>query len=585
MEKPILLWGTIILSSLSVFIIPLIKFNHLFIARDWTLYNCLSYFTQSSWLYNKTIPHHNPYVLGGYDIIASPQSKVFSPLTIYDFLFSAPYASLFSLLTLSILGCFGMYKLLCFLKIEKLPALFCALIYAHASWFSLHFSEGHVVFGSFQLMSVVLYFTFNLTKATYKVYLAALLAFMVLDGGMYAFIYSIIVVIFAYIFRLNSLSFKALIKSVNEQFFQSIFALFIFIGLAGAKIIPLLIIHHDRTSIKENILLDMKSILHAFFNPNQYLHLKIPNANFYEYGIKFHEVGAYIGILSGVIILIYLVTKFQRKYIPYLLFMGLFFWVGTGIGYKFNPWSLFQEIPIISNAHIQTRALFLVYFTLIILLGFSLNYFLNCLNKTTFLAIVFLLTIEALIIPNIAFYKVYQHEESLSNSNVFNSYLKNTTVEKTISTPGSGWGKDFELFENKNIASRGFIDNAVTQGEIKTITDKDYMGEAYFLLGKGSVQVNSYTPNGLVIKIKTNEPSEIQFNTNFLSNWRSSNDKITVYDKNGLLTIHTDKIDEIITLKYSPDYLKIILPCYIISFLSLLVFFSFRKRKLSNYFP
>src|SRR5690606_31091500 len=130
---------------------------------------------------------HNPYVLGGLDMLANPQSKVFSPLSIFDLLFTAPYANLLSLVALSILGGYGMFKLLHHLKISEVTTLLITFIYMHGSWFSLHFSEGHIIFGSFQLMGWVLFFTLNIYEARFKIYLAALLAFMILDGGMYAF--------------------------------------------------------------------------------------------------------------------------------------------------------------------------------------------------------------------------------------------------------------------------------------------------------------------------------------------------------------------------------------------------------------
>ena len=580
-----IIWVVLALSSLSVFIIPLIKFNKQFIARDWTLYNCMSYFSKSSWLYYKTLPNHIPYVLGGYDLLASPQSKVFSPLAIFDLFLSAPFASLFSLITLSIIGSYGMFKLLCYLDVNASIALLCAFIYAHASWFSLHFSEGHVVFGSFQLMGWMLYFTLQLDKAKYKIYLGVLLAFMVLDGGMYAFIYSLILVIFSFLFAINNISISELFKSIKLQIPQTILAVFIFLGLAGAKMIPLLTLHRNRIPVKENIQLDFESIINAFFNPNQHININLPNAAFNNYGIHFHEIGAYIGVISFIIILYYLLKNFHRKIIPYLLFILFFLWIGCGFGGKINPWSLFQEVPIINNAHIQTRVLFFVYFMMIILLAFSLNFLVNKFSKWKVGIVFLILTLEALIVPNVAFYNTFQEEDSITSTKVFKSYLQNSTIKQTVGNSSVGWGKNFELFEKRNVASRSFMDNAIIQGEIKTVDENDYQGEAYFLKGKGNIQILSYTPQGLIVNIEADTLSEIQFNTNFLSNWSSSNSMVSTFERNGLLTIKTDKINDIIELKYAPKYLKIILPFYILSVLLFLIFLLIRRNKLSDYFP
>lgn len=418
LEKPFFLWLVIFFSSLSVFIIPLVKFKEQFIARDWTLYNCFSYFNQSIWLHYKTFPIHNPYVLGGLDLFASPQTKTFSPLAIFDLFLTAPYASLFSVMTLSMIGSYGMYKLLIYLNVKKTVSLLCAILYTHSSWFALHFTEGHITFGSFQLMSLVLYFTLQLEQKKYKIYLAVLLAFMILDGGMYAFIYSIILIGFSYLFRINGISIKTLITSAGVHLKHSGLALIIFVGLSAAKLIPFLSLHYGREPILETIQLDIITIFHLFFNPLQHLHFKIPGL-YENYHIGFHEIGAYIGLISTLLIVVFLLKKYQRKFLPYIIFIVLFFWIGTGIGGEFNPWKIFQQIPIINNAHVQTRALFIVYFMLLILLSFSLDYFLNKMSKYWFFLLVFILVLESLFVSNYSFFQIFQQENSISSSRVF----------------------------------------------------------------------------------------------------------------------------------------------------------------------
>lgn len=128
---------------------------------------------------------------------------------------------------------------------------------------------------------------------------------------------------------------------------------------------------------------------------------------------------------------------------------------------------------------------------------------------------------------------------------------------KTVSSPGNGWGKDFQLFEQENIASRGFLDNAVVQGNIKIENDENYKGEVYFVAGEGSVRVLSYTPKGLEVEINSNSNSEIQFNTNYLLGWVTLNKNVEVYEDKGLLTIKTAPINEVIVLKYRPSYIYI----------------------------
>ena len=69
---------------------------------------------------------------------ANPQSRIFSPLMVFDVVFSAPYANLYSLVFLGFVGSVGMYKLLIYLEIKRLVAVIVSIIFVHASWFHLH---------------------------------------------------------------------------------------------------------------------------------------------------------------------------------------------------------------------------------------------------------------------------------------------------------------------------------------------------------------------------------------------------------------------------------------------------------------
>lgn len=575
-----------LVSSMSAFIIPLINFHSEFYARDWGLFNSLSYFNKSSWLHYKTFPIHNPYMFGGADILADPQSRVFSPLSVFDLLLDAPYANLISLLCLSMIGAYGMYKLLNHLKMDQLLSLSISFLFAHASWFALHFAEGHIIFGSFQLIGLVLYFTLRIYEPKYKVYLVSLLAFMIVDGGFYAFIYSLLLIFFSFLFRLNSLSFLEFLKSIIPQLKHVVLSLFIFIGIAGAKLIPFLSLHGGREPILENILLDFKSILHSFFLPNQHVLHRFPGASFREYGLSFHEVGAYIGVLSFVIIIYFLYKRMTRQFVPYLLFVVLFFWIGTGIGGQINPWVLFQKIPVVNNAHIQTRALFIVYFILIILLAYALQFIHQTKGKKLYIGLIAILVIESLCVSNYAHFKLYEDSDSLSSSIVFDDLMNHTRVDQTVKGPAyfnDGeylWGHDFDLFLHENTASKTFMDPAVVRGEIKTIDDPGYRGEVYFLEGKGEIDVLSYTPKSLDVQLMLDEKSKIQFNTNFLLGWKSLNPEVLVSNENGLLTIQIPETGKYkLTLKYSPGYLSYILIGYIFSICLLLVYIYWINKK------
>lgn len=575
------IWIFVFASSISAFIVPLYRFQSVFYTRDWTLFNSMSYFVRSSWLHYHTFPLHNPYVFGGMDMLANPQSNILSPFTLFDVLFPAPYANLLSVVVLSAIGGYGVFKLLRGLKVGLLTTFLLVFIFIHGSWFSMHFTEGHIIFGSFQLIGWVLYFTLRINQPKYMVYLAALLAFMVIDGGMYAFIYSSLLIVFSLLFRVNKVSFLDLLKTIKKNGLVALFALFIFLGISSTKIVPLIALHGNRVAVLENLFLEFKTVLYAFFYPFQDNFLRIDEASIHDYSLGFMEIGAYIGIVTFAITFFHVVFRFRKKYLPYLLMVGLFFWIGSGWGKDINPWSVFQKIPILHNAHVQTRALFLVWFFILILFSFSFDDLRDRSNKILILILAGFLILESSYVATYSYRSNFKDKDSYNSSELFSTLLQNTTIEKTIASPGD-WGLHYQLYEKRNTASKGFMDPAVNRGDIKTITDKGYRGEIYFISGQGHAEIKGYTPKNLRIQLQTSSPALVQVNTNYLLGWISDSEAIEVSSVNGLMTIKTQGIDDEIQLYYRPFYFYYVLTLYLLSLISLILFIYANTRKSLN---
>ncbi len=575
-----------ILSSLSVFLVPLYQFQTSFYARDWGLFNTLSHFVRSSWLNYHQLPMHNPYHLGGMDVLADPQSKVFSPLAIFDLFFQAPYANLLSLFILSVLGGYGMYKLLTYLGFEIKLSLLGSFLYVHLSWFSLHFSEGHIIFGSFQLLSLVLYFTVRIQEPKFKVYLAGLLAFMLLDGGFYAFIYSVLIVLFSFVFRFQGLSFSKFTRSIFHQVKTSLFAIGVFVGISSAKLVPFLMLHRHRTPVLESIQLDLQSLALSLFYPNQWVLLRFPEASYRDYGLNFHEIGAYFGVLSFTIVLWFVIKAFRKNLLPLFLFILLFLWIGTGFGGVFNPWTIFQKIPVINNAHVQTRALIVVNIFLLLLLIHAIKYLSTKVSKKGLRILFLVLVVESIYVSTYPYIKLFSDADSISKSKVFEHLIASDNVDKTVANAGyfrsDGylWGHDFDLFLHRNAASRSLMDPAVVRGDIKVFDEKGYRGEAYLLQGRGKVKLIHYSPGEITVDLTIKEPAIVQFNTNYLLGWKSDNPNVKIYDKQGLLTISLDSdLVKKVKLTYSPPYYPIIVWIYLISLFVFLTYVYLVEKK------
>ena len=554
-REKIILLIIFITSSISAFIVPILRFKERCIVRDWGLFNSFSLFNHSCWSHYSKIPIHNPYILGGMDNFANPQSKIASPLQLLDFFFQAPYGNLLSLIVLSVVGSFGFYFLMKHLKISNQIAVLMSVLFIHASWFHLHFSEGHIIFGSFLLFGFVVLSILRFHENKFKLLFGFLCAFMLLDGGMYAFIYTLILFFLIHLFKIEGLGFKMLFINLKQTWLFTILVIFSSFFLASFKLIPLLSLHGSRIPILENNSLNFKSLLYALFYPFAHIELVIEGTNYKSFA-NFHEIGAYVGLVSVILILFYIFKKYRNpalwKYIGLILF---FFWIGSGWFDPINPWRLFQKIPILNNAHIQSRALFFVYFFSLIFLAFSLNWF-SQFNKKWIISIGSFLVLEAVFISIYPYYKIYKSEGSSMPTSKFPKMIINDKITATYLTPNASmWSYDFEHYNRKNAASKYFMDPSNLPTNVKAIEEPDYKGESYFINGKGIFEVQKYIPGEIQIKVNSKTASEIQLNTNFLLGWKTNNEMIKPFDKNGLLTVKIPKGIYQFKLFYSPNYL------------------------------
>ncbi len=544
------------LGSISAFILPLVKFSSHILTRDWGLFDANSLFIHSCAHHYGKLPLHNPYLFGGMDVAANPQSRVFSPMVLFDLLFSAPFANLFSLIFLAFVGSYGFFYLLKYLKVNHFVSVVVAVLFVHASWFHLHYSEGHIIFGSFLLFGWVIYFILRLEDARFKVWYAVLCAFMLLDGGIYAFIYAQLLMFFMLVFQVNGISFGKLFRSMIHDKRSFIVSIIVFIGLSSFKLIPLLMSHMNRTPVLENIALDIKSVLSSFFNPMAFVRLEIQGANFSNY-MNYLELGAYIGLVAFGVIVFFLVKHWRRSFVPYLLVILMFLWIGSGWFDPINPWRLFQKLPIVNNAHIQTRGLFIVYCFLLILLAFGLNSILQK-RRSVFLILIAFLLVESQWTATHPYIKVFEMADCSLPTSEFPTMVTHSTIEKTIDSPQSkGWGFDFQHYQVKNLATKGFMDPTAenTNGFIKTVNDKGYRGEVYVLDGSGSVSLKEFIPSQAEVQIDVKKGAIIQLNSNFLHGWNSNNQLCTVFEKNGLLTMKVNSdFKGKIKLFYTPSY-------------------------------
>ncbi len=284
--------------------------------NDWLWFNSFSHLLKSIILEYHRFPVHDPWVCGGVDILSKPQNWVFSPFMITTLLLSPYIANIFSFVILSFVGFWGMYRLLKYYKVTNTVGIYCSLLFINSSWFGLHITAGHLAFRSLFLLPLLIFLVLTLTNIKKFFVLSLLMSFFLLDGGIYAFIYSLVVIFFLVI--LNMVPIKTLFSEIAKNRMTFLLTSIAFLLLSSAKIIPVLTNSIVKARI-DQYHMTLKEIALSLFYPLQtaFHHLSLSALN----PLRFREYGCYIGILSLLIICWYskkkmvLEKQFKRNFL------------------------------------------------------------------------------------------------------------------------------------------------------------------------------------------------------------------------------------------------------------------------------
>lgn len=569
----------IVLSGLSPFLLLLWSFATNTIVLDWGYFNGLSLVVRSSVLHYGVFPLHNPWVGGGLDLLANPQSRMSSPLILLDILFPPHYANLLSLVVLSVAGVYGFYRLLLFLGFSPAISLLGSFLFVHGTYFSLHLSVGHIPFGAFQLSGLALYFILRIREVRFKIWYALLNAFFLLNGSVYAFIFTQFLLIAALSITYSFKDLAAVIKSFGNQWKAVLLILAAFICLTAPKTLSFLWVFGSGVPNADDFLnLPAYVLAHVFFNPFQWYGLDIPG--FYIKG-SFYEGGAYLGIMGMLVIMAAAVFLRSRAYWRFSLLMIFFFWLGSGWLGWVNPWHLKQFIPLANNVHIQSRLFVYVFLFFVVLLCYALKYWKSRWPAGFYYPVIVFLVAESVFVSAYPYMKVLQSKQFQYPSEILWGLIDSHTIEETLpsSRPPknsgySGPGFDFLHYYKKNKGTVHTYEPYTKPGALTSVVDKDYRGEVYVGQGRGNAEIVRYIPGEVHIRYALDSPSDIVVNTNFLGGWTAVNARIQVFSSRGLLAFTPADLKGEVVLRYRPEYLYFVVPLFVAGILLFVFLFT-----------
>jgi hypothetical protein len=338
------------------------------LAWDWNLNLEMAWAAWYSVVRLHKFPLWQPWICGGYPILAHPESRILTPFFLLTLAFGPIVGLHLEVIAHAAIGFAGAYFLARRLGIVPVGAVTCAGTFMGSSWYYLHMAVGHVVFLGYVYAPWIVaffYMSAGLTENTRpKINLAmmlataALLALVFFEGGT---VYPL-----PHIFLL--LSFLAAYLAIERLSYRSLVA---FLGIAILtliislpKLIPMILTIKASRPWPNNELNPLSLMVQFLFSRNQLVErVPITPWGFWEYG-------AYICPIFVMFAIVGVLSNFRRA-LPWLILSTLLFVtamgnVGFAMGHlgEYTPWVQLHRLPLWSEMRLPSR--FLILFTLCI---------------------------------------------------------------------------------------------------------------------------------------------------------------------------------------------------------------------------
>ncbi len=305
-------------------------------------------------------PLWNPWHCGGVFLFGDPQAQAYSPLFWLLLPFGTTVGSKLFLILHSAAGFSGMYVLARrLLRVSVVAAAMAALAWAGSGFFAWHASGGHSAFLPFYFAPwLLLAWRQAVLQWRWSSAVAALMAFVLLEGGVYPFPYFCLLLLFDGLVQMTDPRRRWGVVRAG------LVTLPLMLALGSFRLIPIL---HTLRRYPRPTAGDDKLTLGEFID--------MFTLRDYDYRVPGHEYvwaeyGAFVGWLAFLLGFVGLVLAVRRR--PSLVIGALIFG-GLALGRvtEWHPWSLLHSLPVYGSLRVPSR--FAVLFLFFLALGAALS--------------------------------------------------------------------------------------------------------------------------------------------------------------------------------------------------------------------
>lgn len=330
-------------------------------------------------------PLWNPFMFGGFPLLANVQTAVFNPTNFFYFVFPFLKAWSLQIILQPLLAALFTYTFLRYLKLGKLSSLLGGLTYAF-SGFSIIWLEWGIHSFAVCFLPILLYFTarfYEERKIHFGILFSIFLALQIFAGYPQILIYSCL-----------ALALFVILKYQIWCKLTIFWAGFVLLGIVGAgiQLFPTLELYLVSQRLVESIAEDITFLpwrnIITFFAPDFFGNHS--TMNFWGMGNYTNSAG-YTGVVTLILATIGISSLKKNKNVIYLISLLV---VSLLLAFPTPLALLFRKLQFVgSNALSATRILFLTNFSLACLASFGFDLLSRQRNKTYYWSVYLPLTV------------------------------------------------------------------------------------------------------------------------------------------------------------------------------------------------
>ena len=490
--------------------------------HDWEFNTELHWVPYYTVLHYHQFPLWNPYKCGGMPMLGNPQSRVLTPFFLIHLLAGPVLGLQLEVILHLAIAWSGGYVLGRTLGLSYLGCVVCASVFPSNSWFFLHIGEGHVVLMAITYMPWVgaLFCIAVNRKTLFPAALAGLLiALTFWEGGLYVAVFcGVLIGSVGLTMAASRWSLWPLWSAATAVAFAG--------GFAAIKLLPALEVFRSYPRAAMGGETNPWSLIFVFlFSRNQdLLRNDLTSFGFFEYG-------AYISIAFAALAVIGSVSYWRRS-LPWTLSALVLLLMARGDTGSHSIWMIIRNVPffagMLTAMRFPSRILGAFALPISVLAGCGTDVLLKYLRtwgmwlSTVTLAIGL---IDSWLVgpPNLKL--------------IFRDSTRQLPVSfqfRQMRELGAKFNMTYVAMANMGALECYEYTDITTN--VVGFDEPGYRGEQY-LVGLGSVQLKSWTPNAVTYEITALAPTVLIVNQNYDPGWRVAEGTGEVLSSNGVLGV------------------------------------------------